>query len=296
MTEKPLVSILMTAYNREKYIAEAIESVLVSSYQNFEIIITDNCSTDKTFEIAKSYEAKDSRIKVYLNETNLGQFPNRNRAASYAKGKYIKYLDSDDIIYPHSLEIMVNSMEIFPEAGLGLTFNKYKDNFKLPNIFTSAQAFEYQFYKDGLLYIGPSGCIYNREHFFNIGAFKDYGVASDYEINLRACFTKPIVLLQRDLVYWRRHEGQEIKRLENKYLELNYKIHKEIISNANCPLNENQKKEVLININKNHARKIIKSILKFRFKKSFFIYKITKIPISSFFYALIPVNIRKKII
>ena len=296
MTNEPLVSVLMTSYNREKYIAEAIESVINSTYTNWELIIVDDCSKDKTVEIAKSYEVKDIRIKVYINEINLGDYPNRNKATSYAKGKYLKYLDSDDIIYPHGLEIMVNSMEMFPEAGMGLTFNKYHDNFKLPNIYSSSQAYEYHFYKDGLLYIGPSGCIYNREYFFKIGGFKDFGVASDYEFNLRACFIKSLVLLQRDLVYWRRHEDQEINKLENKYLELNYNIHKEILSSNICPLSIEQRKEVLININKNHARKIILNILKLRFKKALFIFKITKIPINSFLYALIPVNIRKKII
>lgn len=89
----PLVSILMTAYNREKYIAEAIESVLASTYTNFELIIVDDCSADRTLEIAKSYEEKDKRIKIYINEKNLGDYPNRNKAASLAKGVYLKYLE-----------------------------------------------------------------------------------------------------------------------------------------------------------------------------------------------------------
>src|ERR1700689_462412 len=117
----PLVSILMTAFNREKYIAEAIESILQSTYKNFELIIVDDCSKDKTVEIAKSYAQKDSRIKVYVNEKNLGDYPNRNKAASYANGKYLKYVDSDDIIYPHCLDVMVGCMEKFSEAAFGLS-------------------------------------------------------------------------------------------------------------------------------------------------------------------------------
>src|SRR5579862_3435759 len=120
ITEAPLVSVLMTAYNREKYIAEAIESVLASMYKNFELIIVDDCSKDKTVDIARSYELKDSRIHVYVNEENLGDYPNRNRAASYAKGKYIKYVDSDDFLYPFGLWIMVSRMEAHPTAVVGL--------------------------------------------------------------------------------------------------------------------------------------------------------------------------------
>ena len=89
----PLVSVLLTAFNREKYIAEAIESVLSSTFNNYELIIVDDASTDKTVEIIKGYAAKDSRIRFYVNETNLGDYPNRNKIATYATGKYIKYID-----------------------------------------------------------------------------------------------------------------------------------------------------------------------------------------------------------
>src|SRR4051794_39573356 len=107
----PLVSVLMTAYNRQQFIAEAIESVLGSTYKNFELIICDDSSTDDTLAIAKRYALRDERVKVYSNPKRLGQFPNRNRSSEYAKGKYIKYLDSDDIILPDGLEYCVTEME-----------------------------------------------------------------------------------------------------------------------------------------------------------------------------------------
>ena len=117
----PLVSVLMTAYNRERYIAEAIDSVLSSTYQNWELIIVDDGSKDNTVTIAKSYAAKDKRIKVYMNEKNLGDYPNRNKAASYAKGKYLKYLDSDDLILLEALYTIVTQMEAFQDAGWGIS-------------------------------------------------------------------------------------------------------------------------------------------------------------------------------
>src|SRR6266540_3355288 len=120
MMANPLVSVLMTSYNREKYISAAIESVLASTYTNFELIITDDQSRDSTVAIARKYAEIDKRIRIVVNEKNLGQFGNRNFAATLAKGKYIKYLDSDDLIYPNGLEIMVNMMEKYPDAGYGL--------------------------------------------------------------------------------------------------------------------------------------------------------------------------------
>src|ERR1017187_1015293 len=119
--DSPLVSVLMTAYNREKYIGEAIESVLASSYADFELIIVDDCSTDSTVAIARSYEARDKRIKVFVNEKNLGDYVNRNEAAKFGSGKYLKYVDSDDLIYPYGLDVMVKAMEQFPDAALGIT-------------------------------------------------------------------------------------------------------------------------------------------------------------------------------
>src|SRR5436853_5775843 len=109
--DKPLVSVLMTAYNREQFIGEAIESVLSSTYKNFELIIVDDCSGDSTVSIAKDYGRKDSRIKVYVNEKNLGDYQNRNKAATYASGKYLKYADSDDKLFPDGLNYCVRVME-----------------------------------------------------------------------------------------------------------------------------------------------------------------------------------------
>ena len=119
----PLVSILTTVYNREKYLAACIESVLASCFQDWEMIIVDDQSKDNSVAIAQQYAAKDRRIYVYVNEINLGDYPNRNKAATYAKGKYLKYLDADDLIYPHSLEVMIAAMEQFSEADFGTQYN-----------------------------------------------------------------------------------------------------------------------------------------------------------------------------
>src|SRR5580700_5016235 len=91
---QPKVSVVVTAYNREKYIAHAIESVLAQTFTDFELIVVDDCSRDNTAAIARSYES-DPRVRVYVNERNLGQFPNRNRAATYARGEFLKPHDSD---------------------------------------------------------------------------------------------------------------------------------------------------------------------------------------------------------
>src|ERR1035438_3224532 len=116
----------MTAYNREDYIAEAIESVLAQTLHNLELVIVDDGSRDQTVDIARRY-TNDSRVRLHLNEKNLGDYPNRNRAAELAQGRYLKYLDADDMMYPHCLEMMVHQMEQFPQASLGFTLAPKKE-------------------------------------------------------------------------------------------------------------------------------------------------------------------------
>src|SRR3977135_506019 len=95
----PLVSVLLTVYNREPYLAASIESALAQTWGAFEIIIVEDRSTDGSVEIARRYERLDRRIRIVVNERNYGQFANRNHAASLASTPYLKFHDSDDVMY-----------------------------------------------------------------------------------------------------------------------------------------------------------------------------------------------------
>lgn len=99
-----LVSILIPVYNRENIIQETIQSALNQTYNNIEIIVVDNHSTDNTWEILKKLSLKDKRIKIFQNETNLGPVRNWVKCLEYATGEYGKFLWSDDLISPQFLE------------------------------------------------------------------------------------------------------------------------------------------------------------------------------------------------
>lgn len=230
MKESPLVSVLMTAYNREKYIAEAIESVLSSTYTNFELIIVDDYSKDKTEEIARYYEAKDSRVKVYLNEKNLGDYPNRNRAASYAKGKYLKYVDSDDMIYPFGLEQLVYYMEQFPNAGYGLCSLNPNINNKFPLLLSSFDAYSYHYLGPGLFHKAPLSAIIRKKAFDLVGGFIEERMVGDFEMWHKLSLKNLVVLMPQGIVWYRSHDSQEMndyekfrhryREISNKYLAL----------------------------------------------------------------------------
>ncbi len=101
---KPLVSVIMPLYNSESYVGDSILSVINQTYNNWELIICDDCSTDKSYTIASEYSNKDNRIIVVKNDVNSGTAVARNNALNIAKGSYIAFLDSDDLYDPTFME------------------------------------------------------------------------------------------------------------------------------------------------------------------------------------------------
>lgn len=117
-----LVSIIMPSYNTAAYIKQSIESVLKQSYTNWELIIVDDCSPDNTDEVIKSIN--DVRVKYFKNDKNSGAAVSRNRALREAKGKWIAFLDSDDIWMPDKLEKQISFME---KNGYRFSYTNYEE-------------------------------------------------------------------------------------------------------------------------------------------------------------------------
>ena len=105
-----LVSIIMPAYNCQEYIAESIRSVINQTYRNWELIITDDCSIDKTVQIIEEFVRQDKRIRCYKNDKNHGAAMARNNSIIEAKGCYLAFLDADDIWMPQKLEVQLEFM------------------------------------------------------------------------------------------------------------------------------------------------------------------------------------------
>ncbi len=114
----PHVSIGLPVYNGENFLAEAIDSILAQTFKDFELIISDNASTDRTEEICRDYAAKDSRIYYYRNDNNLGAVANYNLVFEKSSGRYFKWAAHDDIIAPTFLERCVKVLEQKPEVVL----------------------------------------------------------------------------------------------------------------------------------------------------------------------------------
>ena len=118
LREMELISVLMPTYNVEKFVGEAVESILSQTWTNFEFIIVDDCSQDNTYEILQSYTAKDSRIKLYRNDVNSKICKTLNRALKHAKGEYIVRMDGDDLSTPDRFEALYQYLQQHPDVDL----------------------------------------------------------------------------------------------------------------------------------------------------------------------------------
>lgn len=160
---EPLVSIITPLYNSELFITETIESVINQTYKNWEMIITDDNSTDKGLEIVKKYSQEDNRIKYTELKNNEGAAVCRNISIGKSKGKYIAFLDSDDLWKSDKLERQIKFME---DNNYYFTFTKYQqlleNGEKIDKYIDVPKVIDY---KKALLY-NPVGCltaIYNQE-------------------------------------------------------------------------------------------------------------------------------------
>jgi glycosyltransferase involved in cell wall biosynthesis len=114
---QPKVSVLIPTYNRSAYLAEAINSVLIQSFTDFEIVVVDNCSTDETSLLIGSYQ--DKRLKFVRNESNIGAVGNYNKALRLATGQYIYLFSDDDLMSDeHNLQLKVNILDKYPSVGV----------------------------------------------------------------------------------------------------------------------------------------------------------------------------------
>jgi glycosyltransferase involved in cell wall biosynthesis len=181
--KKPEVTVLMPVYNGEIYLKDAINSILSQSYTDFELLIIDDGSTDKSVEIIKSY--KDSRIVLFLNNKNCGLAHSLNFGINNSKGKYIARMDCDDISIPTRLEKQVRFMDNNPEFGICGTWiktigeisnytNKYLENsdeIKANLLFNTSFAHPSVMIRKSVL--TENNLKYNEDHKFY---YEDYGL------------------------------------------------------------------------------------------------------------------------
>lgn len=198
---KELVSVIMPSYNTAQYIEESIKSVCAQTYTNWELIIVDDCSTDNTDEIVASI--KDERIRYLKNEKNCGAAVSRNRALREAKGKWIAFLDSDDLWEPNKLELQINFMQINQYHFSYTNYLEIDEYSKCNGRYVSgpSKIGKYEMYN----YCWP-GCLtvmYDAEY---VGLVQVYDIRknNDYAMWLKICKKTECYLLGEMLARYRR--------------------------------------------------------------------------------------------
>lgn len=261
---QPLISVLVTVYNRAGYLADAISSILDSTFRDFEIVVCDDASTDESFAVASEMSKRDSRIRLHRNSVNLGQFANRNCAASMARGSWIKFLDSDDLIYPHGLEAMYRFVCFDPDATQAISSPHTQQSKPYPFSLTPEETYRQEFLGRGCLSAGPSASIIRRDAFETVGGYREVGVISDIDLWYRMCARWNTVFMPPALVWWRQHDGQAFRdsAAELDYLRGECRIKVDALMDATCPLSRDEQQQAMARFRQNHARRLWRMALK----------------------------------
>src|SRR5258708_2074529 len=267
--QSPRVSVLLTSYNRELYIAESIESVLAQTVTDFELVICDDRSSDGTVDIVREYARRDPRIRFSINERNLGDYSNRRRVASLAEGRFLKYHDSDDVMYPHCLATMVEPLEAEPRAAFAMSSARSWPGGPSPMLLTPRLAYEREFLGSGLFQQGPASALFRADAFRALGGFPEVTHAGDYLVWLRACAVANVLLVPGDLFYYRMHPGQEIAKPANEAAQARATAEAwRMLNSAECPLTGDALEISKRNFVYTQARGLYRHVMNGRFRSA----------------------------
>lgn len=220
-----VVSIIMPSYNTAKYIGESIESVQSQTYPYWELFIVDDCSTDNTDEIVEKYLC-DKRIHYIKNEKNSGAAVSRNHALREAKGKWIAFLDSDDLWYPEKLEKQIKFME---DNGYHFSYTNYilidEDSHPSGKMVSGPKHIT----KHGMYNYCWLGCLTVMYDAETVGLIQisDIKKNNDYAMWLKVCKKADCYLLDETLGQYRKRSGSISNHGYTKLIKWHYRLFKE---------------------------------------------------------------------
>lgn len=248
-----LVSVVVLSYNSEKFIKQTLESIITQTYKNFEIIVADDASNDRTIEVAKKYFEKInfSNYKISVNDKNCGIPYNCNRGIQCCNGKYVKLIAADDILINDCIE---NNIKFMNKNKNKVQFSKvinfyekngefieFKSMNKVPkniNYITADEQFDEMIYYN---FIPAPTVFFDREVFELYGLFNEkYKLIEDYPMWIKILYNREkIYFIDEFTILYRRHE-ESLSNSPKEFINLNmYKNYKEFI-NTEC-------KEYLLN-------------------------------------------------
>lgn len=198
------ISVIIPVYNGERTIAQTVQSVLNQTFQEFEIIISNDGSTDGTLEVLS--QMSDPRIQVY-SDANAGQGASRNRGFERSKGQYIAFLDADDLWTPDKLELQLEALESNPEAGVAYSWTDFIDewgNFLRPGSHLNISGDVYPHLLLTNILENGSNPLIRRSAIERVGGFDEaLPPAEDWDFYLRLAAIYPFVVVPRPQILYR---------------------------------------------------------------------------------------------
>ncbi len=210
MTETPLISVVMNVRNGEKYLGEAIRSILDQSYRHFEFIIINDGSTDGTRSILDRLQAADERLEVF-HQKPKGIYYSANRGCRIAKGKYIARFDADDISFPERLEQQVTFLEAHPKIAVlgtaiiridesGTPYKTYTPPTEPSQVKAAISCWD--------AIVQPT-VMMRKDNFLAVNGYREiYELAGDWDLWIRMSEQFEIANLPEPLIYWRTHANE----------------------------------------------------------------------------------------
>lgn len=261
MTESPIISVIMPVYNCEKYVGEAVQSILNQTFTDFELLIVDDCSTDATVSIIKSIS--DARINLIRKEKNSGYTDSLNYAITIAKGKYIARMDGDDISLPNRFQRQVEYLNAHQDVILCGTGIQIIDSDKILKHPVNHEDIKVKLcFSNAIFHPSVMG---RTEAFSEYKYNKEFEPAEDYDLWTRLVFAGKLANIDEVLLDYRVHPNQ-ISNYKND-VQMNASLIAQMRMFQVLSENEKIEKELFQRAFKNHS---VNSIEEFESTMDFF--------------------------
>ena len=261
---KPLFTVATITYNSGKWVQQAIESILASSFTDFELVISDDCSTDNTWTLVQHYS--DPRIRAWRNEKNLGEYANRNKVLREAKGQFIIYIDGDDLLYKDALASYARYLHAFPAAkAVWGVYPVYFDFVAFPYLFTPEQLTSLNFLSTyPVTVVGFAESLFSVEALLQLGGLDERYAIGDTYIKRRFSCIFPVVLVPAGNAFWRQYPEQASNRVRSFYRQLieTYQIDKELLLCDYFPLTGEDKEKARRNFRIRSVKLVVDNTLR----------------------------------
>jgi glycosyltransferase involved in cell wall biosynthesis len=277
---QPLFTVITVTYNSAKFLDETIQSVLAQKFGDFELLVGDDNSTDETWQLIGSYN--DPRIRKYRNEVNLGEYANRTRAIQTASGRYILFIDGDDRMYPHALEVFQYYIQQFPEAAMFFC-REWDPRVLCPFVVDPVTAYRFE-YLDG----GITGGNFTRV-LFAADVLKTISFPTgirfgDTYVQLMIARNHAGVVIPSGLTWWRRRTGNASAELfkDNRHLVETIRYRLEFLG-PGCPLPPEEVALAETNIWGIYLRTLLRIFLSGKFRDLIYLSRHLKVPVRHWF-------------